>query len=58
MTSEFSDSKREQIDRQICDGADCNDEATKKIEVSAGKHGIIELSVCKNCVSKFQEDKG
>jgi len=58
MSTEFVNSIREQVNSEICDAQDCNNEATEKIEVSAGKHGIIELSVCKNCVSKFQEDKG
>jgi hypothetical protein len=55
MAFEISNSIREQVNRYICEAANCNNEATEKIEVSAGKHGIIELSVCKNCVSKFKE---
>ena len=39
---------------KLCDAFSCEAEATEQIEVSVGKFGIIELLVCKNCVSKFQ----
>ena len=52
---EFVNSIEGQVHRQICDAADCNNEATENIQVTAGKYGIIELSVCENCVSKFKE---
>ncbi len=40
--------------KRICDSLSCEAEATEQIEVSAGKFGVIELLVCKNCVCKFQ----
>jgi len=46
-------SMKEQTDRYVCEAADCNNEATEKIEVFAGKHGFITLFVCNNCISKF-----
>jgi hypothetical protein len=56
MFLKISNSKREQVNRYICDAADCNNEATEQIEVSAGKHGFITLFVCNNCISKFLGD--
>jgi hypothetical protein len=38
---------------KLCEAVDCNGEATEEIEVSAGKHGLITLFVCNNCISKF-----
>jgi len=45
-----------QYHNQICEAIDCNKQATENIPVSAGKHGTIEIYVCKNCVCKFQGD--
>ena len=39
----------------ICDAADCDREAAETIEVKAGKFGMIQLSVCSNCVKKFED---
>lgn len=41
---------------QTCNSTDCNNQATEKIPVAAGKFGIIEICVCKSCAPKFQED--
>ena len=40
---------------QVCQAVDCEEQATHKIEIAAGKFGIIVLSVCSNCVGKFQD---
>jgi hypothetical protein len=40
----------------ICEAADCEQIATEQIEVSAGKYGILILSVCASCVGKFTDD--
>jgi hypothetical protein len=39
---------------QVCQAVDCEEKATKQIEIAAGKFGIIVLSVCSNCVEKFR----
>ena len=41
--------------KPLCEASDCTQAATKKIQVSAGTFGTIELSLCINCVSKFAE---
>jgi hypothetical protein len=40
-----------------CEGLGCNNKATDEIEVSAGKFGIIVLSLCKNCTSEFKHNE-
>jgi hypothetical protein len=40
---------------QICEAANCEEAATKQIEVNAGTFGTLVLSVCANCVRKFQD---
>jgi len=47
---------QDEVSRKICEVVDCNNDATQKLEVSAGRYGTIEILVCKSCVSKFQED--
>jgi hypothetical protein len=43
--------------KPICEAVDCNDIGTERIDLSAGKFGVIELLVCSNCVLKFKEDE-
>jgi hypothetical protein len=46
---------------QLCEAQDCNAKATMEVEVNAGTHGKIPLSLCAICVGKFeiiQEQKG
>ena len=38
-----------------CEALGCEQDATERIVVSAGKFGGIGLSVCLKCVSKFLE---
>jgi hypothetical protein len=42
--------------KPICEAVDCNNIGTKRIVLSVGKFGVIELLVCSNCVPKFKED--
>ncbi len=41
----------------ICEAAGCFAEATTTLEVNAGHHRPISLSLCKTCVDKFDGDK-
>ena len=43
--------------KQICEAFGCYEESTKKIEVSTGKLGKITLSLCDNCLYKFEGEK-
>ena len=43
---------------RICEGVDCFAHATNTIEVEAGNHRTISLSLCNICVSKFVGDDG
>jgi hypothetical protein len=39
---------------KICEAVDCYESATEKVEISAGKFGIITLNLCHECaVKKF-----
>lgn len=38
-----------------CDGLNCFSPSTNKIEVSAGKYGRINLSLCDSCACLFKE---
>jgi hypothetical protein len=40
----------------ICDVVDCFAKATTTIEVEAGHHRTISLSLCNTCVNKFIGD--
>ena len=40
---------------QVCQAVDCEEKATHRIEITAGKFGTIVLSVCSKCVGKFQD---
>ncbi len=40
----------------MCEGANCSEEAITAIEVEAGHHGTISLSLCNICAKKFVED--
>ena len=37
----------------ICEARDCNAPAALKVQVKAGHHGKIPLSLCAKCVGKF-----
>lgn len=37
----------------ICDALECHKTATENINLSAGKFGIIDLKVCKECSKLF-----
>ena len=40
-----------------CDGLNCLNPSKNKIEVSAGKYGRINLSLCDSCACLFKEEK-
>lgn len=39
---------------QICEALDCNATATTEAYVKAGHYGLISLSLCNNCINKFE----
>ena len=43
----------QQTNEEICNAFGCSDKATEKVNVDAGKFGIITIHVCKNCIIKF-----
>jgi hypothetical protein len=44
-----------QINNGICEAVNCLTQAEVQIKVKVGQQGTILLSLCKNCVSKFEE---
>jgi hypothetical protein len=42
-------------ERITCNAAGCNEIGSIELKVNAGKHGIVKLFVCPNCVGKFTE---
>ena len=42
-----------EINKEICNCFGCSNNATEKINVSAGTFGTISLDLCNNCVRKF-----
>lgn len=53
MNQHYVDSN---INKDICECADCYNEANTTIKVQVGSLGAISLFVCYNCVHKFKED--
>jgi hypothetical protein len=41
----------------ICEAINCSNQATEKINIDAGKLGIITFNLCSSCVKKFQLHK-
>ena len=39
----------------VCDAVNCFEKSEFEIEVKVGQQGTITLSLCKNCVSKFED---
>jgi hypothetical protein len=39
----------------ICEAVGCSNKATISLAVKVGSGRVIQLSLCKNCVSKFEE---
>jgi hypothetical protein len=39
----------------ICDAADCFEEATTEFVVRVGNKGTLSLDLCKKCVTKFRD---
>lgn len=56
MLSELFNSPQFGLEESTCESAGCNNPAIKKIPVNAGTFGILDVLVCIDCVSKFQED--
>jgi hypothetical protein len=44
----------QQQSSDICEAINCNAESTAQVQVKAGRHGLISLSLCDNCVSRFE----
>ncbi len=40
----------------ICEALSCSNQATEKINVNAGKFGIISFNLCNNCIKLFKEE--
>jgi hypothetical protein len=40
----------------ICDAVNCSADATNTIEVEAGNHRTISLSLCNDCICKFSDE--
>jgi hypothetical protein len=40
-----------------CEAFGCSAKATDEIAVKVGSLGVIPLSLCDDCISKFQENK-
>jgi hypothetical protein len=43
-------------DALLCEAVGCFAEATNTIEVKAGNHRTISLSLCNDCVYKFRNE--
>ena len=43
------------VNKQLCEGLDCDEFATQKIDVNAGTFGSISLFLCEKCVSRFRD---
>ena len=46
--------REEETNNHICEAFGCYKKSTKKIEIYAGKLGKIPLSICENCLYKFE----
>jgi hypothetical protein len=42
--------------RPKCEAYGCDKRATRQITIDAGRHGNIDLNVCKSCISKFNDE--
>ncbi len=45
------------VNKNICNAFGCSKKATEKINVSAGKFGVISLDFCNNCIGNFVQRK-
>ena len=45
-----------EINKNLCEAFNCFAEATTEVEVKVGVSRTITVSVCNNCVKKFEED--
>jgi hypothetical protein len=54
ITSPSNNKCKIQINKDICNAFGCSNNAVEKIDVDAGKFGIISLDLCINCIKKFQ----
>ena len=44
-----------EVNNNICEGVGCSNKATVQLAVKAGQERTIQLSLCKDCVSKFED---
>jgi transcription elongation factor Elf1 len=40
--------------KDVCEALNCNANATVMVHVKAGSYGLIVLSLCNNCVNRFE----
>jgi hypothetical protein len=45
-----------EADKKVCEAVNCSAHATNTIEVEAGNHRTISLSLCNDCVRKFSDE--
>jgi hypothetical protein len=43
-----------EINKKLCEAADCNKEATTGIKVNVGELGTVDLELCKSCSLNFK----
>jgi uncharacterized protein YlaI len=43
------------VNNSICEAVGCSNKATVQLAVNAGRERPIQLFLCKNCVSKFED---
>ena len=60
MLTEELTSTREHNDSELsatCEAVGCYSKAVQRIAVKVGNLGAIPLLLCRNCVTKFQDDE-
>jgi uncharacterized protein YlaI len=44
-----------EVNNSICDAVGCSNKATVELTVNVGRKRTIQLFLCKDCISKFEE---
>ena len=57
ITSPSKNESKIQINKDICNGLGCYNDATEKISLNAGKFGTISLDLCNNCIKLFNGEE-
>jgi uncharacterized protein YlaI len=45
-----------EVNNSICEAVGCSNKATVELTVNVGRKRTIQLFLCKDCVSKFEEE--